>query len=66
MTLNEKDYLTVNEAAEYLGIGLSSARKYLKLIGAERRIGKSCRYDRRAIKAYLDEKGSITLEKAVQ
>ena len=59
MTLNEKDYLTINEVSEYLSLGKTSARKFMKQIGAERKIGRLSRYDRKVITDYINTHNGI-------
>lgn len=47
----QKRLLSITEATVYLGIGRSSALKYLAEIGAKRKIGRRALYD----KAVIDE-----------
>jgi len=54
-----KRFMTIQECADYLNIGISSTRKYMKEIGAEKRIGKRCLYDRNVIDRYFDNEDRI-------
>lgn len=47
----QKRLLSITEATVYLGIGRSTALKYLERIGAKRKIGRRTLYD----KAVIDE-----------
>jgi len=61
--MNEKRLLDANELCSYLNIGRDRGTKYAKSIGAERRIGRRCLYDRAVIDKHLDEQGeeNVTL-----
>lgn len=50
-----KRLLNIDEACKYIGLGKTFARKYLKEIGAERKIGrKRVLFDRAVIDAAID------------
>lgn len=51
----DKRLLTEPEAADYIGMGRSAARVWLREIGARRTFGRSVRYDLKTIDAALDE-----------
>ena len=55
----ENRFMTLNECAKYLKVGISSTRKYMKEIGAEKRIGKRVVYDRKVIDKYFDNENGI-------
>lgn len=60
----EKRLLSISEATIYLGVGRSSALKYLEAIGAKRQIGRRVLYDKNTIDEYLSnhQKGEKTNE----
>ncbi len=47
--------LTIEGACNYINMGETSARKWLKDIGAARHFGRSIRYDRNVIDEVLDK-----------
>ncbi|MDO4284096.1 MAG: helix-turn-helix domain-containing protein [Eubacteriales bacterium] len=49
-----KRLLSIEEAAEYTGIGRNTAREWLEKIGARRNFGRRVVYDRRVIDSELD------------
>ena len=49
-----KRLLSIEEAVTYLGLGKSSARKYLESIGAKRKIGRRVLYDKNTIDQHLN------------
>lgn len=51
----EKRLLDIKEVCEYLSLGRNKSIEFAKSIGAERRIGRRCLYDKKAIDHYLDE-----------
>jgi hypothetical protein len=53
--LDEKRLLDVSELCLYLAIGRNNAMILAKEIGAERRIGKRCLYDRKVIDQHFDK-----------
>lgn len=53
--MGEKRLLDVSEICIYLGLGRNRAIEFAKSIGAERKIGKRCLYDKKAIDLYLDK-----------
>ena len=59
VTNTNRFFASADDAACYLGIGSQTARRILKKIGAEKRIGKRCIYDKKIIDAYFDENDSI-------
>lgn len=52
-----KRLISINEAMVYLGIGKSSALKYLEDIGAKKKIGRRTLYDKVIIDQHLNQKG---------
>ena len=54
--------ISITEAMVYLGIGKSTATKYLDKIGAKRKIGKRTLYDRFVIDQHLNKKGEVQVE----
>lgn len=54
--MGEKRLLDVNEVCIYLSLGRNRAIEFAKSVGAERKIGKRCLYDKKAIDKYLDTK----------
>jgi hypothetical protein len=50
----EKRMLSIEECQSYIGLGKNSTRKLMKDIGAERKIGSRCLYDKHVIDNYLD------------
>ena len=65
-TATKERYLSAKECAEFLNIGISTARKFAKEIGAEKKIGTRCVYDKKAIEAYLDENNTVSLPKRAE
>jgi len=61
--INEKRLLSVQELCAYLNIGRNRGIEFAKDIGAERRMGRRCLYDRAVIDKHLDEQGeeNVTL-----
>jgi hypothetical protein len=51
----QKRLLSITEATVYLGIGRSSALKYLEEIGAKRKIGRRTLYDKTIIDENLSK-----------
>lgn len=51
----QKRLLSITEATVYLGIGRSSALRYLEKIGAKRKIGRRVLYDRTVIDENLSK-----------
>ena len=52
--LDAKRMFTAQEGADYCSMGVHSFRNWGKAIGAERRFGRSVRYDRQVIDNILD------------
>lgn len=52
--INEKRLLDVKELCRYLSLGKNRAVDLGKSIGAERKIGRRCLYDKVVIDRYLD------------
>lgn len=52
----QKRLFSIEEAVTYLGIGKSSARKFLESIGAKHQIGRRVLYDKETIDNYLSNK----------
>lgn len=57
--LNDKRLLDANEVCYYLGLGRNRGIEFAKSIGAERKIGRRCTYDRVVIDRYLDEQAEV-------
>lgn len=53
--VSEKRLLDVNEGCSYTSTGRNSFVKFARSIGAERRIGRRCLYDKEVIDRYLDK-----------
>lgn len=53
--INEKRMLDANEVCIYLSLGRTKGVAYAKSIGAERKIGRRCLYDKKVIDKALDE-----------
>lgn len=49
----EQRFLTANECADYLRLSPLTVRRFCKRIGAEKKIGSRCIYDRKVIDDYL-------------
>ena len=60
-TVERKRLLDAKETCEYLSLGRNRGVEFAKSIGAERRIGRRCLYDKVVIDRYLDKqmKGEI-------
>ena len=52
---NEKRLMDANEVCMYLSLGRNRGVEFAKSIGAERKIGRRCLYDRVIIDHYLDQ-----------
>lgn len=52
--LFQKRLLSIEEAVTYLGLGKSSAKKYLESIDAKRKIGRRALYDKTVIDKHLN------------
>lgn len=52
----EKRLLDANEVCIYLNLGRNRGIEFAKSIGAERKIGRRCLYDKVAIDQYFDKK----------
>jgi hypothetical protein len=50
----EKRLFTEEQAIEYIGLGRTKGRSWLREIGATKHFGRSVRYDRRIIDRALD------------
>lgn len=53
--LNEKRLLDANEVCMYLSLGRNRGVEFAKSIGAERKIGRRCLYDKAVIDRYFDK-----------
>lgn len=53
--VNEKRLLDANEVCMYLSLGRNRGVEFARSIGAERKIGRRCLYDRVIIDKYLDK-----------
>ena len=53
--VNEKRLLDANEVCMYLSLGRNRGVEFARSIGAERKIGRRCLYDRVVIDKYLDK-----------
>lgn len=63
MESKDKRFMTMRECADYLGIGISTTRRYMQEIGAVKRIGKRCLYDRKVIDAFFESSDSLQVTK---
>ncbi|WP_243018509.1 polyprenyl synthetase solanesyl diphosphate synthase [Dorea formicigenerans] len=52
--MSEKRLLDANEVCIYLSLGRSRGVEFAKSIGAERKVGRRCLYDKAAIDRYFD------------
>ncbi|WP_312427123.1 polyprenyl synthetase solanesyl diphosphate synthase [Lacrimispora sp.] len=57
--LNDKRLLDASEVCYYLSLGRNRGVEFAKSIGAERKIGRRCTYDRVVIDRYLDEQTGV-------
>lgn len=57
-----KRFMGIKECAAYLGLGISSTRKYMQEIGAVKKVGKRCLYDRKMIDNYFDHADKVEIE----
>ena len=57
--LKEKRLLDANEVCMYLSLGRNKGIEFAKDIGAERKIGRRCVYDRAHIDKYLDKQSEL-------
>lgn len=57
--LSDKRLLDASEVCYYLGLGRNRGIEFAKSIGAERKIGRRCTYDRVVIDRYLDEQTGV-------
>lgn len=62
----EQRYLDIEECKQYLHLGESKCRSFMKEIGAERKIGKRCVYDRLIIDSYLEQQAETQPEPVSQ
>ncbi|MCQ4672441.1 polyprenyl synthetase solanesyl diphosphate synthase [Lactonifactor longoviformis] len=53
--LTEKRLLDAAEVCMYLGLGRNKGIEFAKSIGAERKIGRRCLYDKAVIDRILDD-----------
>ncbi len=56
MAVSEKRLLTLQEAAQYIGLGTRRAREFMDQIGAVRKFGSRVLFDKAVIDAALDNK----------
>ncbi|MBR2556491.1 MAG: hypothetical protein IKE94_16710 [Aeriscardovia sp.] len=61
---NDKRFVNLRAAADYMGVGTQTAKVTAVKIGAEKRIGKRCVYDLRKIDEYFSENDTVQLEAA--
>ncbi len=50
----EKRMFDANETCVYLGLGRNKGIEFAKSVGAERKIGRRCLYDKKVLDAALD------------
>lgn len=55
---NEKRLMDANEVCMYLSLGRNRGIEFAKSIGAERKIGRRCLYDKAVIDRYFDKQAS--------
>lgn len=53
--MSEKRLLDANEVCVYLSLGRNRGVEFAKSIGAERKVGRRCLYDKVAIDRYFDK-----------
>ena len=53
--IGEKRLLDTNELQTFLSMGRNNSMLFAKKIGAERKIGRRCLYDKAHINKYFDE-----------
>ena len=54
-------YVNLREFANYAGIGITNAKKAAVAIGAEKKIGKRCVYDLKALDEHFENDAEILL-----
>lgn len=54
-TSNENRLMNAKEVCSYLRLGRNRGMEFARSIGAERKIGKRCLYDRVVIDKYFDQ-----------
>lgn len=54
--MSEKRLLNANEVCVYLNLGRNRGVEFAKSIGAERKVGRRCLYDKVAIDRYFDKR----------
>lgn len=54
-SVTDKRLLNVKEICVYLGLGRNRGVEFARSIGAERKIGRRCLYDKVVIDRYLDK-----------
>lgn len=59
----EKRLLDTVEVCTYLGMGRCKGVEFARSIGAERKIGRRCLYDKVRIDRYFDEQMEVSNEK---
>ncbi len=57
--ISDKRLLTIYEAAQYVGLGTKSARKYMEEIGAVRKFGSRVLFDKNVIDQELDQRKEV-------
>lgn len=57
--LGDKRLLDASETCYYLGLGRNKGIEFAKSIGAERKIGRRCMYDRKALDDYFDKQMEV-------
>lgn len=55
MELSKNRLMSAKEVCFYLGLGRNRGVEFAKSIGAERKIGRRCLYDRVVIDSYLNK-----------
>lgn len=53
--IGEKRLLDISETCAYLGLGRNKATELARAIGAERKVGRRCLYDKVAIDRHFDK-----------
>ena len=56
MAVSEKRLLTLQEAAQYIGLGTRRAREFMNQIGAVRKFGSRVLFDKNVIDQELDQR----------
>ena len=56
-----KRFVNLREWANVLGVGIATARKAARVIGAEKRVGSRCIYDLQVLDDYFEKADAIEI-----